>query len=104
MAKKKQPPRIVIDLGEDLVTIKVTMRGAEKINARILTRIIREIQRTRRLELKKLIHKVKLTKDDYAKKYKETKDGRRSSGGNDGEDGGNDRSIDELAKEIVGKL
>lgn len=110
MAKKR--PSIEVTLDEKLAKIKVKMKHAELINARVLQRIIREIQRERRLALKRIIYASKLTDKDYEEKFNtkkkgDTDGGRRrkeSPGRKTGETREDDRGVSELAREISGKL
>jgi len=68
---KTERPRIVVDIDPETLAIDVKLTEAKIINARVLQRVIREITRTRKLELKKIIYKDRLAPEDYAEKFKE---------------------------------
>jgi hypothetical protein len=111
MTKKELNPRIIVDIAEDLVTINITMRRPEKFNARLLQRIIRDMQRQRRIELKKILNKAKLKKEDFNKKYSTEgeSDGRRqkreqAGAGEAEETRGDDPDISRLAEEVGREL
>ena len=105
---KDKSPRVVITLDENTNAITVKMRKPERINARILQRMIREIQRQRKVELKKLIYKEKLEPKNYEQKFgkEEEDEGREEEGpGREArEAGGESTEVSRLADEIAGKL
>ena len=108
-AKKQEvSPRIVIDYGEGMTDITVTITGAEKINAKILQRTIRQITRQRKIELKKIIYATKLSPENFKEKFEEKADGNRRVSEKDGRDfgkaTGDDLSVEQLAEEAGRQL
>lgn len=106
--KQKENSQIIVDYGETMTDIKVAIRGAAKINARILQRTIREITRQRKVELKKLIYADRLDAKDFAAKFKEKADGTGRISEENGRDStkaaGDDLSVEQLADEVGRKF
>ena len=112
MAKRKKTevlaPQITVTYGKEMTDITVVIQDAAKINARVLQRTIRQIQRQRKIELKKLIYADTLSPENFNKKFKEKTDGNRRISEKDERDNeearGDDTSIERLAEKVGRKL